>query len=507
MRRQQESRSDTVKRARNDAVRAFLSDSPLPMFIDGAWSHGSSRSTFSVLDPASGEALCDVVAADNGEVDTVVAAAQAAFKDGRWSRLRPNERARGMSRWADLIDRDSEILAELESLQTGKPIREARGDIARALDGVRFYAAAARNIRGEVIDVSSRHHSYVLREPIGVVATIVPWNVPIVLTVSKVAPAIAGGNTVIVKPSQATPLTALYLARLWHEADLPAGVLNVINGSGSGVGETLCLHRGVTGITFTGSTETGLRLGALAASQNKRIMLELGGKSPNIILQDADLSRAIPAAANAIFYGQGQICAAGSRLLVHEDVFDDVLEGVVAEATRLRIGDPLDPATEFGSLASTGHRADVLKWVERATLDGAKVATGGRTVEVDGLAGGAFMEPTILFDASEDDPVATEEVFGPVLVVQRVSDVDDAIRLANKSQFGLSAGVWTRNSSVARRVAARLESGVVWINDYGQFNPAMPFGGVKLSGSSHREWSHLAVDAFLEHKSIWEWNE
>ncbi len=411
-----------------------------------------------------------------------------------------------MERWADLIDRDSEVLSEIESLQTGKPIREARGDIARALDGIRFYSGVARNIRGEVIDVSARHHSYVVREPIGIVATIVPWNVPMVLTVSKVAPAIAGGNVVIVKPSQATPLTALYLARLWEEAGLPSGVLNVINGSGSGVGEALCLHPDVTGITFTGSTETGLHLGALAARQNKRIMLELGGKSPNIILRDADLTRAIPAAANAIFYGQGQICAAGSRLLVHTDVYDEVVDGVVAEAARLKIGDPLDPETDFGALASVRHRDDVLAWVDRATLDGAKVAAGGRIHSVDGLAGGAFMEPTVLIDAAEDDAVAREEVFGPVLVVQRVTDTDDAIRLANKSQFGLSAGVWTRNAGEGRRVAARLEAGVVWINDYGQFNPAMPFGGVKLSGSSHREWSHLAVDAFLEHKSIWEWN-
>jgi acyl-CoA reductase-like NAD-dependent aldehyde dehydrogenase len=230
-------------------------------------------------------------------------------------------------------------------LQTGKPIRESRGDVARALDGIRFYAASARNIRGEVIDVSDQHHSYVVSSPIGVVAAIVPWNVPIVLTISKAAPALAAGNCVVVKPSQTTPLTALHLAKLWEEADLPRGVYNVINGPGRSVGEALCLHPLVTGITFTGGTDTGLHLGELAARQNKRVMLELGGKSPNIVLADADLQKAIPGSANAIFYGQGQICAAGSRLLVEDAVFDQVVDGIIKHAEAMRIGDPLDEAT------------------------------------------------------------------------------------------------------------------------------------------------------------------
>jgi acyl-CoA reductase-like NAD-dependent aldehyde dehydrogenase len=364
----------------------------------------------------------------------------------------------------------------------------------------------ARTISGEVIDVSPAHHSYVVRQPLGVVAAIVPWNVPIVLTISKAAPALAAGNSVVVKPSQTTPLTALYLAKLWEELDLPAGVFNVINGPGSSVGESLCLHPLVTGITFTGGTSTGLHLGELAARQNKRVMLELGGKSPNIVLSDADLSRAIPGSANAIFYGQGQICAAGSRLLVEAPVYDELVDGVSAFADAMKIGDPFDESTEFGCVTSLAHRDDLLGWVERAASEGATVKTGGNSAIVPGLPNGAFIKPTVLVDVTPTAPISCEEVFGPILVIQKISDIEEAISLANDSQFGLSAGVWSRDSAQARSVARRLHSGVVWINDYGVFNPAMPFGGVKLSGSSHREWGHLALDAYLEHKSIWEAN-
>ncbi len=494
-----------MNRARNTTVKEFCALDPVPYFVDGEWSPGVAD-PIAVFDPANGLPVATVACADEAAVDSAARAARSAFDRGTWSRARPDERARQMNAWADLVDRDSEVLAEMETLQTGKPIRESRGDVARALDGLRFYAAAARNQRGEVIDVSDRHHSYVIRQPLGVVAAIVPWNVPIVLTISKVAPALAAGNSVIVKPSQTTPLTALYLAKLWEEANLPRGVYNVINGPGRSVGETLCLHPLVTGMSFTGGTDTGLHLGELAARQNKRVMLELGGKSPNIVLADADLTKAIPGAANAIFYGQGQICAAGSRLLVEAPIYDQVVEGVAAIASSLQIGDPLDEVTEFGCLTSQSHRDEILGWVDRATQDGASVAAGGHVASVPGLPNGAFMEPTVLVDVPPTAPISCEEVFGPVLVVQRVDGEEQAIAWANDSSFGLSAGVWSRDSGRARRIAGRLEAGVVWINDYGVFNPAMPFGGVKLSGSSHREWSHLALDAYLEHKSIWEAN-
>jgi acyl-CoA reductase-like NAD-dependent aldehyde dehydrogenase len=493
-----------MNRSNDPRISRLLDLDPVPMFIDGRWRTGDPVKATVLVAPATGETLCRVASAGAGEVDEVVGAADQAFRDGRWSGLRPDERARSMQRWSDLMERDSDTLAELEMLHSGKSITEARGDVARAIDGVRFYAASARNIRGETITVSSEHHSYTLLEPLGVVVAIVPWNVPLVLAVSKAAPALAAGNTVIVKPSQVTPLTALHIARLWEEAELPNGVFNVITGSGADVGEALCTDPRVTGITFTGSTETGLRLGSLTALQNKRAMLELGGKSPNIVLADADLDRAIQGASNAIFYGQGQICSAGSRLIVEADVHDVVVAGVVALARSLKVGDPSDPLTDMGSLISKVHRDGVLAGVEQAVARGATLATGGVPHEVPGFPGGAFMEPTVLTDVAPDAPIACEEVFGPVLVVHRVTDVEQAIEVANSTRFGLAAGIWSRDVALARRTAARLEAGVIWINDFNRFDPAMPFGGVKMSGSSHREWSHLALMAFMEHRSVWE---
>ena len=310
-----------LNRAKNTTARDFCARVPVPFFVDGEWVTGDHEAV-PVLDPATGQAICAVGSAAESQVDRAVLAARRSFDNQHWAGMRPDQRAIALQRWADLVERDQTVLSELETIQTGKPIRESRIDVARALDGIRFYAAAARNIYGDLVHVSPKHHTYILRQPLGVVAAIVPWNVPIVLTVSKVAPALAAGNSVVVKPSQTTPLTALYLAQLWQELDLPSGVLNVLNGPGSTVGEKLCLHPAVTGITFTGGTETGLRLGELVAAQNKRLMLELGGKSPNIILADADLSKAIPGSANAIFYGQGQICAAGSRLIVDAAIYD-----------------------------------------------------------------------------------------------------------------------------------------------------------------------------------------
>jgi acyl-CoA reductase-like NAD-dependent aldehyde dehydrogenase len=481
-----------------------VSAEPVPMFLGGRWNVGDPARSTELVAPATGEVICRVAEAGPAEIELAVDSALAAFRDGRWSRLRPDERARAMQRWSDLMERDAETLAALETLHSGKSITESRGDVARATDGVRFYAASARNIRGETIDVSADHHSYTILEPVGVVVAIVPWNVPLVLAVSKAAPALAGGNSVIVKPSRATPLTALHLAHLWEEAGLPAGVFNVVTGSGEAVGEALCTEPRVTGITFTGSTDTGLRLGALTAQQNKRTMLELGGKSPNIVLADADLDRAIQGASDAIFYGQGEICSAGSRLIVEEAVHDQVVEGVVSLARSIQVGDPSDPRTDMGSLISRAHRDRVLEAVARAVDAGARLATGGVAREVPGFEGGAYMEPTVLVDVAPDAPIACEEVFGPVLVVHRVADLEEAIEVANATRFGLAAGIWTRDVALARRTMSRLEAGVVWINDFNRFDPAMPFGGVKMSGSSHREWSHLALFAFMEHKSVWE---
>ncbi len=492
-----------LNRAKNTTARDFCARNPLPFFIDGEWVTGDNEAV-PVHDPATGQAICAVGSAAESQVDRAVLAARRSFDNQYWAGMRPDQRAIALQRWADLVERDQTVLSELETIQTGKPIRESRIDVARALDGIRFYAAAARHIYGDLVNVSPKHHTYILRQPLGVVAAIVPWNVPIVLTVSKVAPALAAGNSVVVKPSQTTPLTALYLAQLWQELDLPSGVLNVLNGPGSTVGEHLCLHPAVTGITFTGGTDTGLRLSELVAAQNKRLMLELGGKSPNIVLADADLSRAIPGAANAIFYGQGQICAAGSRLIVDAAIYDEVVTGVCSAAESIKIGDPFDQDTQFGCVTSINHRDDLIDWVDHATQDGATLKVGGSAAAVAALPDGAFMQPTVLVDVPPTAPISREEVFGPILVVDRISSIEEAIALANNSKFGLSAGVWSRNTTQARMIANRLETGVVWINDYGAFNSAMPFGGTKLSGTSHREWGMLGLDAYMEHKSIWE---
>lgn len=494
----------TLARSRLAEVEALLGHDPLPMLVAGSWSTGEPGRAGTLVEPASGQAFCRVAQASPSHVDRSVGAALAAFERGGWSCLRPDERSRTMLRWADLVERDGAVMAELETLQTGKPIVESRADVARALDGIRFYAAAARNIRGETIPVSDAHHTYTLREPIGVVAAVVPWNVPLVLAVSKAAPALAGGNSVIIKPSGATPLTALHLGRLALEAGIPPGVLDVLTGPGREVGETLCLDARVTGITFTGSTATGLRLGSLASLQNKRTMLELGGKSPLIVLADADLDAAAEGAARAIFYGAGQICSAGSRLIVEAAAHDQVVEGVVERARALRVGDPFEERTEMGALISVAHRDAVLGGVAAAVGAGATLAAGGRALDVPGLPGGAFMEPTVLTEVAPDAEIACREIFGPVLVVHRVADAEEAVRVANATRFGLGAGVWTRDMGAARRMARRLAAGVVWINDYNRFDPAMPFGGVRASGTAHREWSHLALDAFLEHRSVWE---
>lgn len=485
-------------------VRAFLGRDVVPMFIGGEWRAAVSGATSEVRDPASGELVARVPCAGAADTEVAIAGALRGFEDGSWSGLRPDERARALLRLGDLVERDAAILAELEVLETGKPIREARGDVARALDGIRFYAGSARNIRGETITVTADLHTYTVLEPVGVVAAIVPWNVPLVLCVSKVAPALAAGNTVIAKPATTTPLTALYLAQLWVEAGLPPLAFTVITGPGGQVGQAVCDDPRVTGITFTGSTEVGLALGEAAARRSKRTMLELGGKSPNIVLADADLDIAIPGAASAIFYGAGEICSAGSRLIVEAPVYDAVLAGVAARARSLLPADPLLDATEIGALISRAHLERVLAYVEGARAGGARIVAGGAAVEVPGLPGGAFMTPTVIADADPASPIACEEIFGPVLVVQKVADAEEAIAVANDSIFGLSAGIWSRDVSRARRIASRLRTGVVWINAYNLFNPAMPFGGVKASGTPHREWSHLALEAFMEHKSIWE---
>ena len=485
-------------------TRALLDGAPQRLVIDGRMVAALDGATRELRYPATGASFAHVCEGGVDDARAAVAAARRAFDAGPWPRLSPAERSRVLERLAGLMERDARVLAELETLETGKPIAESNGDVARAIDGVRFYSAAARLSRGETIPVTERLSVGTVREPLGVVAAIVPWNVPLVLCVSKSAPALAAGNAVVAKPSEDTPLTALVLARLALEAGLPEGVLNVVTGVGATVGRFLTESAEVDGVTFTGGTSTGRGVAAAAAGSHKRVQVELGGKSPNVVFADADLDAAIRGAASAIFYGQGEICSAGSRLLVERGVFDRVVDGVVARAKALRVGDPLDPATEMGALASHRHLAAVCAHVDRAVAEGARLGAGGGALAIPGFDGGAFMAPTVLVDVREGSAAEQEEIFGPVLVALPFDHEAQALRIANGTRYGLGAGVWTRDSARARRMARGFRAGAVWINTFNLFDTSVPFGGVKASGGGSREWSELALDSFTEVKSVWE---
>lgn len=485
-----------------DSVRTLLAAQHMPMIVDGRPVADPDRVRH-IHYPANGFPVASVAQGQPSDVARAIKAARAAFDSGVWSRLRGGDRSLLLERLAAALEASAEDFAMVEVLQTGKPITEARGDVARAVDGLRFYAAMARMIRGETIEVDGHKRAQTIREPLGVVAAIVPWNVPLVLMVSKMAPALAAGNTVVVKPAEMTPLTALMLAELSTKIGWPAGVINIITGGGE-VGNILTKSPGVDGITFTGSTRTGEIVGTNAVTTHKRMQLELGGKSANIIFSDADIDAAIKGASSAIFYGQGQVCCAGSRLLVQRSVYEEVAEGVAERARALRVGDPLDPSVEMGALISPTHRDNVLGHVRAAIADGARLLTGGEEIVVNGHAGGAFMAPTVLADVQPGCAAEQEEIFGPVLSIIPFDSEEEAIQIANGTRYGLAAGIWTGESRRAMRLTRRMQAGAVWLNCYNLFDPLVPFGGVKHSGGGSREWSHLAVDCFVEIKSVWE---
>jgi len=489
--------------AHPDAARAvseFLGDGVHEPFVDGEPRPGKGEVTDN-LAPATGEVTSQVRQGTVEDCEAAIAAARRAFPG--WSRTTPSQRSLLLLRLADRLEADGEVLARLETIDTGKPIRESRGDVGRAIDGLRFYAGMARQVRGETISVEPDLSVWTTRRPVGVVAAIVPWNVPLVLTVCKAAPALAAGNTVVVKPAELTPLTALRLAGHAVAAGLPPGAFNVVPGRGSVVGGALTTHPDVAKVTFTGSTETGISIAEAAAPSLKAVALELGGKSPHIVFADADLERASKAVAGGVFYGQGEICTAGSRMLVHRDVYDEVLERAAAHAAALKIGDPLDDATELGSLIGPDHLAGVAGAVRRGVEEGATLVHGGSRSAEGELAAGSFMEPTILSGQEPESYVEQQEIFGPVAVASVFDTEEEALARANNSRYGLSAGVWTADGARARRMAEALEAGVVWINTYNRFDAAAPLGGVKWSGNA-LEWSHMAMDFFTRVKTIWE---
>jgi phenylacetaldehyde dehydrogenase len=485
----------------NHNVSSFVAK-PRRMLINGQWVGAASGKTFPTYNPSTGEVLAHVAEGDKEDIDRAVAAARAAFQKGPWRRLAPSERARLMWKLADLLESRLEEFAQLETLDNGKPLMMARlADVPISVDTLRYYAGWATKVEGNTIPLSAQPGgsflAYTLREPIGVIGQIVPWNFPLVMAVLKLGPALATGCTVVLKPAEQTPLTALLLGELIQEAGFPDGVVNIVTGYGETAGAALAAHPDVDKIAFTGSTEVGKLIVHAAAGNLKKVSLELGGKSPNIVFQDAEMDSAIPGAANAIFFNQGEVCVAGSRLYVEDKQFDNVVNGVSKIASSLRIGPGMDTTTQIGPLISQQQLNRVCGYLESGFSEGAKAAAGGKRHGEKGY----YVEPTVLVNTSDKMKVVREEIFGPVVTVMPFSDIDDLVAKANNTPFGLAAGVWTRDIKKAHRIAAELRAGTVWINCYGLLDPAMPFGGYKQSGWG-REMGKAMLDLYSETKSV-----
>ncbi|MBI2955763.1 MAG: aldehyde dehydrogenase family protein [Acidobacteria bacterium] len=475
---------------------------PGKLFIGGKWVEASSGKTFPTVNPATGETITVLAEAGEADVEAAVRAARAAFEAGPWPEMSAADRGKLLLRLADLVEKNIEEFAYLETIDNGKPIFESRYvDLPMVIEVLQYYAGWATKIHGETIPVRGPFFNYTLREPVGVVAAIVPWNFPLLLASWKVAPALAAGNTVIWKPAQLTSLTALKFAEMCQQAGVPDGVVNVLTGKGSVVGMGLVKHPGVDKIALTGSTETGKAVMRAGADTLKRITLELGGKSPNIVLADADLDAAVKGAYNAIFYGKGEVCAAGSRLFVDKKIHDTFLAKLVERTRKLQPADPLDPKTRLGALVSEEQMKKVLDYVEVGKKEGARLVAGGARAAV-GNGKGCFVLPTI-FDAVRNDMrLAQEEIFGPVLAAIEFADLDEVIREANRNPYGLAAAVWTRDIRQAHYVAHRLQAGTVWINAYNVYDPAAPFGGYKASGFG-RELGMHALEHYTQVKDVW----
>jgi len=469
-------------------------------WIGGQWVPASSGRRFPVENPATEEILAQVAEGGDADVDAAVRAARACLESGAWHGMAARERGVILTKAADLLQARLGEFAELETRQNGKVLFESKIEIAMSVDVLRYFAGWADKITGATLPVSGSFFTYTLKEPVGVVGTITPWNFPLNLAVWKFGPALAAGCTVVSKPPSEAPLTILLIAEVFEAAGLPAGAFNVVPGAGGTAGMALVRHAGVDKISFTGSTAVGQAVMRECAGTVKRLTLELGGKSPNIVFADADIPSAIKGAQNGIFYSKGEVCAAGSRLLVERSVHDQVVSELAARAKKITHGDPLDRNTRMGAVVSKKQQETVLSYIAKGKAEGATLAAGGNAAQVNGK--GYFVEATV-FDAVQPDmTIAREEIFGPVLAVLTFDDVEQAVALGNRSMYGLAAGIWTKDIQKAHRVARALKAGTVWINTYNFYDAAAPFGGYKASGFG-RDLGHEALEGFLETKTVW----